>query len=117
MIVGATFLLRRDDRAAVRARVAAFRKHRKDTQPNQKSAGSVFKNPPGDFSARLIQAADLKGHQVGGAEISRKHANFIVNNGGATAADIVALIALARRTVRERFGVELELELELRGDW
>jgi UDP-N-acetylmuramate dehydrogenase len=117
MIVGATFALRRDSPAEVRERVQRYRQHRKDTQPPQASAGSVFKNPPDDFSGRLIEAAGLKGMSVGGAQISPKHANFIVNTGGATAADVVALIALARRTVREHFGIELELEVELRGDW
>ncbi|HEY7091940.1 MAG TPA: UDP-N-acetylmuramate dehydrogenase [Ktedonobacterales bacterium] len=117
MIVGGSFLLTRDDSSAIRARVAAYRQHRKDTQPPQPSAGSVFKNPPGDHSGRLVEAAGLKGAIHGGAQISPKHANFIVNNGGATAADILALIALARRTVLERFGVALELEVELRGEW
>jgi UDP-N-acetylmuramate dehydrogenase len=117
MIVGGSFLLTRDDPSAIRARVAAYRQHRKDTQPPQPSAGSVFKNPPGDHSGRLVEAAGLKGAVRGGAQISPKHANFIVNNGGATAADILALVAFARRTVLERFGVALELEVELRGDW
>ncbi len=117
MIVGATFLLRRDDPARLRERARSYRQHRKDTQPPQPSAGSVFKNPPGDFSGRLIEEAGLKGTRVGKAQISPRHANFIVNTGGASAADVVGLIALARRTVRERFGVELELEVELRGDW
>jgi UDP-N-acetylmuramate dehydrogenase len=117
MIVGGGFLLTRDDPAAIRARVAAYRQHRKDTQPPQPSAGSVFKNPPGDHAGRMVEAAGLKGAIYGGAQISPKHANFIVNNGGATAADILALIALARRTVLERFDVALELEVELRGDW
>jgi UDP-N-acetylmuramate dehydrogenase len=117
MITGATFLLRRDDPAALRKRVEAYKQHRKETQPPQPSAGSVFKNPPGDYSGRLIEAAGLKGHRLGKAQISPRHANFIVNTGGATAAEVVGLIALARRTVRERFGVELELEVELRGDW
>ncbi|HEV8192001.1 MAG TPA: UDP-N-acetylmuramate dehydrogenase [Ktedonobacterales bacterium] len=117
MITGATFQLRHADPTEVKDRVAAYRRHRKETQPPQPSAGSVFKNPPGDHSGRLIEAAGLKGHQLGRAQISPVHANFIVNRGGATAADVVALIALARRTVREQFGVELELEVELRGDW
>jgi UDP-N-acetylmuramate dehydrogenase len=116
MIVGGSFLLTRDDPVAIRARVAAYRQHRKDTQPPQPSAGSVFKNPPGDHSGQLVEAAGLKGAIHGGAQISPKHANFIVNNGGAMAADILALIALARQTVMERFGVALELEVELRGD-
>jgi UDP-N-acetylmuramate dehydrogenase len=117
MIAGAAFLLRRDDPEQVRARVREHLDYRKRTQPVEKSAGSVFKNPPGDYSGRLIEAAGLKGTCRGKAQISPRHANFIVNTGGATAADVVALIALARRTVRERFGVDLELEVELRGDW
>ena len=79
--------------------------------------GSIFKNPPGDFAGRLIEQAGLKGRRVGGAEISPVHANFIVNRGGARAVDVLALIELARQTVRERFGVELELEIELVGEW
>lgn len=117
MILGGTFVLRRAPVEDVRARVAEYRQHRKRTQPPQASAGSVFKNPAGDYAGRLIQAVGLKGAGVGKAQLSPVHANFIVNTGGATAADVVALIALARRTVRERFGVELELEVELRGDW
>jgi UDP-N-acetylmuramate dehydrogenase len=117
MILGGAFVLRRAPVEEVRARVAQYRRHRKLTQPPQASAGSVFKNPPGDYSGRLIEAAGLKGARVGAAQISPVHANFIVNTGGATAADVVQLVALARRTVRERFGVELELEVELRGDW
>lgn len=117
IITGATFRLQRDDPDAILRRVAYYKQHRKDTQPVQGSAGSVFKNPSGDHAGRLIDSVGLKGTRIGGAEISRKHANFIVNNGGARASDVVALIALARRTVRERCGVELELEVELRGDW
>jgi UDP-N-acetylmuramate dehydrogenase len=117
MILGGSFVLRRASVDQIKARVAQYKQHRKDTQPPQPSAGSVFKNPSGDYSGRLIEAAGLKGTTVGRAQISPRHANFIVNTGGASAADIVALIALARRTVRERFGVELELEVELRGDW
>jgi UDP-N-acetylmuramate dehydrogenase len=117
MILGASFVLRTDDPEAIRKRVKQHLVYRKETQPPLKSAGSVFKNPPDDYSGRLIEAARLKGHRFGQAEISAKHANFIVNRGGATAAEIVQLIGLARRTVRERFGVELELEVELRGEW
>jgi UDP-N-acetylmuramate dehydrogenase len=116
IVLSVTSLLRRDDVEAIKARVARYRQHRKETQPPQASAGSVFKNPPGDYSGRLIEAAGLKGTQIGRAQISPRHANFIVNLGGARAGDILALIALARRTVQERFGIELELEIELRGD-
>ena len=87
------------------------------TQPPQQSAGSVFKNPPGDFAGRLIEQVGLKGRIHGKAQISERHANFIVNQGGASAADVVALIVEARNRVIEQFGVELELEVELRGEW
>ena len=117
MIVGGVFMLRRAPTDDVKARVVAYRQHRKATQPPQASAGSVFKNPPGDYAGRLIEAAGLKGTAIGKAQFSPVHANFIVNTGGATASEVVSLMALARRTVRERFGVELELEVELRGDW
>lgn len=117
MIVGGGFLLQRDDTPSIRARVATYRQYRKDTQPSQPSLGSVFKNPPNDYAGRLIEAAELKGAIQGGAQISPKHANFIVNNGQATAADIIALIALARRTVLERFRIALELEVQFGGDW
>ncbi len=90
---------------------------RKTTQPlGQPSCGSVFRNPPGDYSARLIEAAGLKGHRIGGAEVSEKHANFIINRDNATAADIEALIDLVRRTVLEQHGVELVHEVRIVGE-
>ena len=89
---------------------------RNSSQPVQwPNAGSIFKNPPGDYAARLIQEAGLKGRTVGGAEISEMHANFIINRGGATAADVMALIAIAREEVLRKFGVELQLEIKLVG--
>jgi len=89
---------------------------RNSSQPVQwPNAGSIFKNPPGDYAARLIQECGLKGERVGGAAISEQHANFIVNLEGATARDVRALIERARCAVRERFGVELELEIKLVG--
>jgi UDP-N-acetylmuramate dehydrogenase len=81
------------------------------------SAGSVFKRPQGDYASRLIDAAGLKGLRVGGAEVSPKHAGFIVNAGGATAADIYALICRVRAAVKEKTGVELQLEQILLGDF
>lgn len=90
---------------------------RNRSQPVQfPNAGSIFKNPPGDYAARLIEACGLKGRRVGGAEISELHANFIVNRGGATAADVLALAAIARDGVLGSFGVELELEIKVIGD-
>lgn len=109
--------LHRADPQELRAKIEEFKQHRKRTQPPQQSAGSVFKNPPGDYAARLIEQAGLKGLACGKARISERHANFIVNSGGASAADVVALIVEARRRVSERFGVDLELEVELRGAW
>ncbi len=103
--------------AKLRAIIEEYKQHRKKTQPPQQSAGSVFKNPVGDYAGRLIEQAGMKGATHGKAQISKRHANFIVNLGGASAADVVALIVQARNRVHERFGVDLELEVELRGEW
>ncbi len=117
VILAADLALRPDDRARLKARVAEILARRKAGQPPGASCGSVFKNPPGDYAGRLIEAAGLKGQRSGAAEISPVHANFIVNHGGATAADVKALIDLARRKIEAQFGVELELEIELLGEW
>ncbi len=117
IILSAQFLLHKKDPELLAKTVSNYRQRRKDTQPTQGSAGSVFKNPPNDYAGRLIEAAGLKGRQIGGAALSEKHANFIVNISGATSYDIIRLIALARKTVLDRFGVALELEIELRGKW
>jgi UDP-N-acetylmuramate dehydrogenase len=109
--------LHKDDPQKLRATIEEHKQYRKRTQPPQQSAGSVFKNPVGDYAGRLIEAAGLKGMKCGGAQISERHANFIVNVGGARAADIVALIKEARNRVAQQFGVELEMEVELRGEW
>ena len=109
--------LHREDPHTLRALIDEHKQYRKNTQPPQQSAGSVFKNPPGDYAGRLIESAGLKGLSRGGAQISQRHANFIVNVGGASAADIAALIQEAHQRVYERFGVSLELEVELRGEW
>ena len=84
-----------------------FVAYRKRTQPPGASMGSMFKNPPGDYAGRLIEAAGLKGARVGDAQISPVHANFFINLGNASASDIYALIQLAQETVAEKFGVEL----------
>ncbi len=99
------------------ARADGFTAHRKQTQPGGASMGSMFKNPENYYAGYLIDSAGLKGHQIGGASISEKHANFFINNGEATADDIRALIAEAWNTVREQFGVEMDLEVELAGEW
>ena len=117
VVLEAEFALRRGDREALKAQVAGIVARRKATQPPGASCGSVFKNPPGDFAGRLLEISGLKGSHMGGAEISNVHANFIVNRGGAMAADVKGLIDLARRSVKEASGVDLELEVELVGEW
>jgi UDP-N-acetylmuramate dehydrogenase len=100
----------------VRADIERLLARRSDTQPlNVPSCGSVFKNPPGDYAGRLIEAAGLKGFRIGGAEISPVHANFIANTGNACAADVLALIEIARATVHERTGLHLETEVHFLG--
>lgn len=109
--------LHHEEPQKLRKRIEEYKQHRKRTQPVQKSAGSVFKNPAGDYAGRLIEQAGMKGVIQGKAQISERHANFIVNLGDASAADVVALIKEARNRVHEKFGVDLELEVELRGEW
>jgi UDP-N-acetylmuramate dehydrogenase len=97
----------------IKATVAEFVARRKDTQPtNKRTFGSVFKNPPGELGAgKMLERCGLKGHRIGGAMISPKHANFIENAGGATSADCLALMIEARRRARDAYGVELEREV------
>jgi UDP-N-acetylmuramate dehydrogenase len=118
LVLAVTFALEPGDPAAIKARMAAVQAERHQTQPvSGRSTGSVFKNPPGDFAGRLVEAAGLKGTRVGGAMVSREHANFIVNAGGATASDVAELVRLVRTAVRDQTGVELELEMEAVGRW
>ena len=99
------------------AEIKSLVARRKETQPiGQPSCGSVFRNPAGDHAARLIEAAGLKGHAVGGAVVSDKHANFIINRDGASAADLERLIEYVRKTVADQHGVQLELEVKIVGD-
>ncbi|MEE8567628.1 MAG: UDP-N-acetylmuramate dehydrogenase [Anaerolineales bacterium] len=99
------------------AKMGEFVAQRKLTQPAGASMGSMFKNPPGDYAGRLIEAAGLKGTSSGGAQISPRHGNYFINLGDATAADVWSLIQIAREQVANQFGVALELEVELLGDW
>jgi UDP-N-acetylmuramate dehydrogenase len=102
----------------IEAKTRAVGQKRRGALPSEPNAGSVFKNPPGDYAGRLIEACGLKGERRGGAAISARHANVIVNDGGATAGDVLALMRLARDRVRERFGITLAPEVELLGlDW
>lgn len=105
------------DVSAGRQAIRELLERRKQTQPiTAWSCGSVFRNPPGDHAARLIQAAGLKGFAIGGASVSEKHANFILNDGEASAEDIERLILHVRNTVRERFDIELVAEVRIVGD-
>ncbi len=117
VVLEAKFRLQQGDRGALETQVADMTARRKASQPPGATCGSVFKNPSGDFAGRLIEAAGLKGACVGDAEISPVHANFVVNHGGASAADVQALIALARQRVLAQAGISLELEIQLVGDW
>jgi UDP-N-acetylmuramate dehydrogenase len=117
VVLSATLRLGRSTPAAVQARMDEIAEKRRKIQPPGASTGSMFRNPPGDYAGRLIEAAGLKGARIGGAEISPQHANFFINSSNATAADIRALIELARNAVAEKFGVKLELEIELIGEW
>ena len=117
-VLEAEFALQRADRDAVGAKMAQFNAYRRRTQPPGASLGSIFKNPPGDFAGRLIEAAGLKGERIGGVQISPRHANFFVNLGEtATARDYWRLVQLVQERVKKATGVTLELEVQLLGDW
>ncbi len=117
VVVAVELRLTRGDRAALLALAEEHAKWRKEHQPRKPCAGSIFKNPPGTWAGLLIEEAGLKGYQVGGAQISPQHANFIVNVGGARGADVLAIIRHAQRVVRETRGIEMETEVEFVGDW
>ncbi len=117
VVLSATFRLQQSTPAEVKGRIASISKKRQGSQPQGASLGSMFKNPPGDYSGRLIEEAGLKGSREGDAEVSLVHGNFFLNRGNASAEDIAALIERVRETVKGKFGVELELEIQLIGDW
>ena len=118
VVLAATFKLEPADPATIAARLDDIRRWRREHQPlGIPSAGSAFRNPPDDSAGRLIDEAGLKGYRVGGAAISEKHANFIVNDQKGTAADVRAVLERARGDVSKRFGVELVPEIAFIGDW
>jgi UDP-N-acetylmuramate dehydrogenase len=118
VVTAAILRLRRAGFAEEQERIAHHLARRKATQPlDLPSCGSVFRNPPGDAAGRLIESVGLKGHTVGGAAISERHANFIVNLGGAAASDVMACIRVAWETVRARAGVTLVPEVHVLGAW
>lgn len=118
VIVETVLQLEQADQIRIRTEMERSLDRRKASQPlGVPSAGSVFRNPEGDSAGRLIEAAGLKGTRLGGARISELHANFIVNEGGATAADVVGLIRKVQMTVRDRYGIELTPEIRLLGSF
>ena len=118
LVVGARLGLEPGDPVAIRAAMDAARAWRRETQPiAEPNCGSVFTNPPGDHAARLVDVTGCKGMRVGGAHVSDKHANFIVADPGASAADVLELIGLVRTAVEERWGIRLEPEVRLVGDF
>ncbi|MGC1375462.1 MAG: UDP-N-acetylmuramate dehydrogenase [Anaerolineales bacterium] len=117
VVLAAEFGLKNGNPEEIQAAADQFTERRKATQPPGASMGSMFKNPPGDFAGRLIEAAGLKGARIGNAEINPVHGNFFINTGETKASDIKSLIELTQKTVEEKFGVKLELEVELVGEW
>jgi len=118
LVVSATVQLARGDGEEARQLMARLTRERNETQPiKTKNCGSVFKNPPGDSAGRLVQAAGLKGAREGAAVVSSLHGNFIINEGGATAADVRRLIERVMAEVKRRFGIQLEPEVEMVGRW
>jgi UDP-N-acetylmuramate dehydrogenase len=113
VVLSADFQLRPGNPEALAAKAAEYTERRQRTQPPGRTLGSTFKNPPGDYAGRLIEAAGLKGARCGAIEVSEHHANFLMNTGGGTAADFRALIERVQGTVWESFGVMLEPEIEI----
>jgi UDP-N-acetylmuramate dehydrogenase len=118
IVVGAWFQLILSTRESIERKTKTYLRHRRATQPlTMPNAGSVFKNPPGESAGRLVEAAGLKGMRIGDAEVSTKHANFIVNRGTATASQVLALIRKVRQRVAGKFGVRLQLEWKILGEF
>jgi UDP-N-acetylmuramate dehydrogenase len=117
MVLSAEFALKNSTKEEATVKIQQFSAHRKATQPPGASMGSMFKNPVGDYAGKLIEATGLKGTRIGNAEISPLHGNFFLNHENTKAEDIRALIELVQKTVKEKEGIELELEIELIGEW
>ena len=116
IVLRAGYSLSPGDSEELKARIKEFRAQRMNGSPNRPSCGSTFKRPEGDYPGRVIEAAGLKGTRVGQLEISPVHANYFVNHGGGTAEDALALIELARKTVHEKLGIDLETEVRVLGE-
>ncbi|MFO7316485.1 MAG: UDP-N-acetylmuramate dehydrogenase [Bacilli bacterium] len=117
IVLSSLFRLEKGNKEEIDAKIADLTFKRQSKQPLEyPSAGSVFKRPPGYFAGKLIQDSGLQGKGVGGAEVSTKHAGFIINKGNATATDYIETIKMVQRTVKEKFGVDLELEVKIVGE-
>ena len=117
IVLGATLQLKKGNIAEIRGRMAELAEQRRAKQPLQyPSAGSTFKRPEGYFAGKLVQDAGLKGKTIGGAQVSEKHSGFLINIGGATAQDILDLIAFCQKEVKDKFGVTLETEVKIVGE-
>jgi len=117
IVLSAELGLKNSTKEEATVKIEQFSAHRKATQPPGASMGSMFKNPNGDYAGKLIEASGLKGIRIGNAEISPLHGNFFINHGTTKADDIRALIQRVQKTVKEKQGVDLELEIELVGEW
>jgi UDP-N-acetylmuramate dehydrogenase len=118
VVTRVTLRLGKEDAACVKSKIHELVSQRKSSQPSgHPNSGSMFRNPPGDFAGRLIEAAGLKGKRLGQSQISERHANFIVNLGGAKADNVRELMEVARAEVKRQFGIELVAEVRLVGDW
>jgi UDP-N-acetylmuramate dehydrogenase len=117
IVVEAAFSLEPADPADVRSRMEELDRKRSSRQPAGRTAGCAFKNPPGNYASRLLEEAGAKGLSVGGARVSERHANFVMNSGGATAAEIRELIEKMRSAVEAKFCLRLETEIEFVGEW
>ena len=114
IVLSATLQLAKGNREDIRAKIADLTARREEKQPLEfPSCGSVFKRPEGYFAGKLISDAGLKGYRIGGAQVSEKHAGFIINTGGAKAQDVLDLIAYVQKEVQEKFGVSLECEVKI----
>ena len=116
VVLRAAYALRTGDSEELKARIKEFRSQRMNGSPNRPSCGSTFKRPEGDYPGRVIEVAGLKGTKVGQIEVSPVHANYFVNHGGGTAKDALKLIKLVKETVKEKLGIELELEVKILGE-
>lgn len=117
VVLSARLHLEPKEESEIQAQMERFLEHRRRTQPPGASMGSMFKNPPGDYAGRLVDAAGLKGKRIGDAQISELHGNFFINLGNASARQVYDLIQSVRQSVLAEFGVALQLEIELLGEW